>query len=492
MKVSPIESSQPRGAAGAAAEETAEWGDFRDHLSTADKKGHRRWIYPRKPCGRFYRARSYLSWLLLAILFGGPFVRIQGNPLLLFDIVDRRFSICGQIFWPQDGIVFAVGMLLFFTSILVFTSAFGRLWCGWTCPQTLLMEMVFRKIEFWIEGDGALQRRLAAAPWTAGKILRKTTKHALFLALSFLIGNTLLSYIIGTEKLWAIVSDDPRRHLVGLAFMGLFTGLFYVIFARFREQACIFICPYGRFQSTIVDDNTLVVAYDYKRGERRGHWQGREDAQDRRAAGMGDCVDCQLCVAVCPTGIDIRNGTQMECVSCTACIDACDSVMTKLGRPRGLIRYASLNSIEQGQRFRFTTRIWSYCGLLVVLAGILAFLVFGRSNVATTLLRAPGSLFQQTTSGKIENLYTLKAVNKTSRDIALEFKLENSRGTLSIMGGEEFIVPKEKLAQTSVLIELDPADLATPNMNLTIGVYADGRRIQTIETVFVGPRNHFP
>ena len=279
--------------------------------------------------GRFYRGRTWLSWLLLAIMFAGPFVRINGNPLLLFNVVERKFVILGQIFWPQDMIMFAVALLIFVTGILVFTAAYGRLWCGWTCPQTVLMEMVFRKIEYLIEGDSHQQRALDKAPWTAAKIRKKVGKHAIFFGLSFIVGNTLLAYIIGTEQLFQIVTDSPAKHLEGLTAMILFTLVFYAIFARFREQACTFICPYGRLQSTLLDENTIVVAYDYKRGEKRGPWRRGQPLEQRQAAGHGDCIACRQCVAVCPTGIDIRNGTQMECVHCTACIDACDDVMDK-------------------------------------------------------------------------------------------------------------------------------------------------------------------
>ncbi len=464
------------------------WQDFRDHLATADKQGNRCWIYPKKVAGRFYRWRTQVSWLLLAIMFAGPFIRINGNPLLMINIVARRFSIAGQIFWPQDMAIFAVAMLLFFTSIIIFTTAFGRLWCGWTCPQTLLMEMVFRKIEYAIEGDAHEQRALDAAPWTGRKLLKKLGKHGVFFALSFLIGNTLLSYIIGSDQLFTIITDDPRRHLEGLTFMVLFTLLFYAIFARFREQACTFICPYGRFQSAMLDENTMVVAYDHKRGEKRAPLQRVQTPEQRQSAGLGDCVGCRQCVAVCPTGIDIRNGTQMECVNCTACIDACDTVMDKIGRPRGLIRYASLNSIEKGQPFRFTPRMAIYATVITALASLLALLIFTRSSVEATLLRAPGMLYQQTSEGNIENIYTLKLINKTSRDIPIQMKLENVPGKLTLMGDSNIVVPKEKLATTSVLIELNPRELRDAKTKLVIGVYSGAQRVQTVNTVFIGPR----
>jgi len=464
-----------------------DWDNYRDHLATAEKDGRRRWIYPKKPMGRWYRRRTYVSWALLAIMFVGPFVRIHGNPLLMFNIVERKFSILGQLFWPEDTIIFAVAMLVFLTGIITFTTAFGRLWCGWTCPQTLLMELVFRKIEYLLEGTALQQRARNTGPWTADKFLRKAAKHGVFLALSFIIGNTLLSYIIGSDQLIRIITDDPRNHVVGLTFMILFTLLFYSIFARFREQACTFICPYGRFQSAMLDENSMVVAYDHKRGEARAPLHRGETTEDRQAAGKGDCISCHQCVAVCPTGIDIRNGLQMECVHCTACIDACDEVMDKIHRPRGLIRYASLNAIEKGDRLRFTPRMGIYSGVLAVLITVFLVLAFTRSEVETMLLRAPGALFQQTPQGTIKNLYTLKVINKTSHDIPLELRLEGGQGTLSVMGGK-LVVPKEDLAKTSVLIEMDPAQLQGPSTPLRVGVYTGDKLIETVKTVFIGPR----
>ena len=465
-----------------------DWDDFRDHLATADRQGNRRWLYPKKPSGPWHRRRAWFAVALIAIMFAGPWIRINGNPLLMINIVERRFSILGQIFWPQDTVIFAVAMLVFITGIIVFTTAFGRLWCGWACPQTVMMEMVFRKIEYLIEGDAHEQRALDAAPWNARKLLKKTFKHLVFLGLSFVVGNTLFAYIVGSEKLLAIQFDDPRNHLAGLIFMVLFTLLFYAIFARFREQACTFICPYGRFQATMLDENSMVVAYDHKRGEKRGPLHRDQTHEQRTAAGLGDCVACRQCVAVCPTGIDIRNGTQMECVNCTACIDACDTIMDKVGRPRGLIRFASLNNIERGEPQRITARMKLYAGILGALIALFLFLVFTRAEVETTLLRAPGALFQQTAEGRIQNLYTVKVINKTSRELPVELKLENVPGNVRLMGAVPFSVPRQNLAQTSVLIELEPNVLSGSSTKLRLGVYSNGKLLETVSTGFVGPR----
>jgi cytochrome c oxidase accessory protein FixG len=464
-----------------------DWSDFRDHLATADKEGRRMWLFPRKPRGKFYRARTWVTWVLLVVMFGGPFVKINGNPLLMINIVERRFSVLGVIFWPQDNLVFALGFLLFLTGIAVFTAAFGRLWCGWTCPQTVLMEMVFRRLEYWIEGDAGSQKALDRAPWTAKKFGKRGLKHGLFLALSFVIGNTLLAYIIGIDALKQILTDGPLAHVSGLVFMVLFTLVFYGIFARFREQACTFICPYGRLQSTLLDENTIVVAYDYMRGEQRGRYRRSETRQQRSSKQLGDCIDCKNCVSVCPTGIDIRNGTQMECVNCTACIDACDEVMEKIDRPPGLIRFASLNGIEKGRTLQVTPRILGYCVILLLLGAGLVALLLTRSDIDATLLRTPGAMFQTAADGKVSNLYLLKLINKTHRPIPVQLKLEGTPGTLTTLGGQ-LDLQAEQQTDASVLIEISSSELASGNTPLAIGVYTGARKLQSIKTIFVGPR----
>jgi cytochrome c oxidase accessory protein FixG len=466
-----------------------DWTDFRDHIATADKDGRRRWLYPKKPSGTWHQRRVWFAVVLIVILFAGPWIRIQGNPLLMFNLIERKFSILGQMFWPQDSILFAVAMLIFITGIIVFTTAFGRLWCGWACPQTVMMEMVFRKLEYLIDGDSAEQKALAAAPWTVRKLVRRVFKHAVFYGLSFVIGNTLLAYIIGSDALLQIQFDDPRNHVTGLTFMVLFSTLFYLIFARFREQACTFICPYGRFQSAALDENTLLVAYDRRRGEARAPLRRGESVAQRASAGLGDCISCRQCVAVCPTGIDIRDGTQMECVNCTACIDACDQVMDKIGRPRGLVRFASQNNIEKGEPQRFTRRMGMYLVVLASLITLFLVLVFTRAPVETTFLRAQGALYQPGPDDTIGNLYSVKIINKAHHDIPVELQLDGIEGTLRVMGVGPLVAPKESFVQTSVMVYLPKKVLTGSTTSVRISVVSGGKRLERIRTMFVGPRD---
>lgn len=454
---------------------------FRDNLATVDKHGRRLWVYPSKPGGPFYQARNIVSFFLLLFLFGAPFIRLDGNPLLQFDIINRQFFIFGLAFWPHDFHLLVLATIALAVFVIMFTAIFGRLFCGWACPQTIFMELVFRRIEFWIEGSGPRQRRLNRADWTLTKLFKKSLKHTIFFAISFLIGNTFLAYIIGTEELRRIITSPPAEHLTGLVAMILFSLVFYYIFAFFREQVCTLVCPYGRLQSVMLDENSIVVAYDYKRGEPR---QAFDRAHDRSES--GDCVDCRACVRVCPTGIDIRNGTQLECVNCTACIDACDKIMLGLGWPKGLIRYSSHSKIETGQSGRSTARLVIYAVVLTILIGIVSIMMLGRADVETTILRASGSLYEELADGNIRNLYTIKIVNKTSKSLPLELRLKDGLGQLIILGPA--LRPEPRQVISSVFsIEIPKSDLYTSSRMIIIEVLSGGELVEEVRTNFAGP-----
>ena len=459
---------------------------FRDQLGTADKSGRRLWLFPKRPSGRFYQWRTWVSWLQLGLLFGGPYIMIGDHPLLMLNVLERKFVILGQVFWPQDTYLFMVGMLCFFVFIFLFTAVYGRVFCGWACPQTIFLEMLFRKVEYLIDGDGTEQRALAAAPWTPEKAARRVLKHGIFLALAFAIGNTLLAYIIGKDALWAIVTDDPRLHLGGLTAMLLFTGAFYWIFAHFREQVCCFVCPYGRLQSVLLDEHSLTVAYDYKRGESRERFMKGDTLDTRQAREAGNCINCGLCQKVCPTGIDIRNGTQLECINCAACIDACNFMMAKVGLPNNLIRYASQRGIERGEGFRWTPRTLGYTAALVALLAAMALLLATRSDVAVKVLRTPGQLFQVAGDGQVVNLYDVEVVNKSFHDHEVTFRLESHQGELQI-AGQTLTAPAEQVSRTALTVRIPRAQLKPFGNPIVIGIYRDGECIKRITTSFVAP-----
>lgn len=456
---------------------------YRDSIATVDKQGKRVWLFPKKPFGRFYNWRNILGVFLLAFLFTGPFIRIGGEPLLMINLIERRFVIFGQTFWPQDIHLFVLAFIAGIIFIALFTVVFGRLFCGWVCPQTIFMELVFRRIEYWIEGDRNHQIALNKAPWTGDKIFKKTAKHILFILVSLLISHTFLAYIIGSDELFKVVSSPPTEHLAGFIALMVFTGAFYGVFAFLREQVCTTICPYGRLQGVLLDRDSVVIAYDRVRGEQRSKYRKGED---RMAVGKGDCIDCKACVVVCPTGIDIRNGTQLECVNCTACIDACDHIMDSIEKPRGLIRYASENEIAEHKPFRITTRMKAYSAVLALLVGVIVTLIVTRTDVEATVLRTPGTLFQTQEDGRISNLYQYRLVNKTVHDMPIRLELLDANGEIRLAGRDIFL-EKASLTEGQMFIILDKSEVKAVKNRLRIGVYSGDRLVEEISALFTGP-----
>jgi len=453
---------------------------FRDELSTIDEKGKRKWIYPSKPKGKFTTARYYLSYLYYALFFGLPLIHVHGHPLLQFNIPEGKFIIFGTIFWPQDFFIFGLIMVAAILSIALFTMAYGRIFCGWICPQTIFMETLFRRIEYAIDGDAAQQRILKKQTWTTTKIIKRVLKQSLFIALSFLIANTFLAYIIGTKSLLKIMSEPVMQHVGGFMAILLFTAVFYGVFAYMRELVCTNICPYGRLQSVLLDKDSIVVAYDYKRGE--PHAKFRKEQGD-----AGDCIDCLQCVRVCPTGIDIRNGTQLECINCTACIDACDAMMVNIKRDTGLIRYASESNIAEGKKSVFTLKLKVYTSILaIIMIGITVLLVKSK-NVDGNIIRSAGMLFQERGTDSISNLYNAKFINKTFDRFDLSLKLEDRKGYIQMVGKEQIGMRPESQGSTNFFIVLPRTEIRNRKEKLKIGVYENGKLVMYLHTTFLGP-----
>lgn len=459
---------------------------FRDSIGTITKEGKRNFIFPKKPKGRYYKYRTILSWFLLAFLVLAPFIKIKGNQFLLFNVFERKFHIFGFPFWPQDFHLLVVSLLLSVVFVILFTVIYGRIFCGWVCPQTIFMEMVFRKIEYLIDGDRAQQIKLAKMPWNGEKIRKRLLKWTVFFIISFIISNVFLAYLIGSDAVLGYVMDGPSAHMVTLVKLLAFTLVFYFVFAWFREQVCIIVCPYGRLQGVMLDDKSINVAYDFVRGEgEKGRKKFRKN-EDRAALGHGDCIDCKQCVQVCPTGIDIRNGTQLECINCTACIDACDDIMDKTGFDRGLIRYASEANIEKKEPFRFTVRLWAYSAILTILLSLLVTMIFLRNDVEATVLRLPGQTFQSTGT-TVKNVYTVKLINKTTEQIeGVSMKLISHEGIVEIVGGN-LDVPRQDLKGGTIFVEIPKKALKSSKEEIKIGVYSNDKLIETAHTTFMGP-----
>ena len=462
---------------------------FRDSIGTIDETGNRKFIFPKKPSGKLYEYRKIVSYFLLAILIANPFIKINGNQFMMFNVLERRFNIFGFPFWPQDFYLFVLFMILGVVFVILFTVIFGRIFCGWICPQTIFLEMVFRRIEYWIEGDRGAQIRLAKQEWNAEKIRKKGLKWSVFLVISFFIANVFLAYLISSDELFKMIEDGPESHLSTLIALLIFTGVFYFVFVWFREQVCIIACPYGRLQGVLLDNKSINVTYDFVRGEKEVGRAKLNKNEDRAASGKGDCIDCHQCVHVCPTGIDIRNGTQLECVNCTACIDECDSIMETVGLPKGLIRYASEDEIEKKTKFQFTARMKGYSAVLVILIGVLTGLLFLRTDVEATILRLPGQLFQHK-GENISNVYTFKIINKTNDEFKdIHFKLVGINGTLKLVGKQDFKVPKQGMNRGTLFIEINQYLLETDKTKLEIEVYNGNKKIETATTNFLSPRS---
>jgi cytochrome c oxidase accessory protein FixG len=446
-----------------------------DSVASLNADGSRRYVHPAEVSGRYDRVRRVVFAILFAILFAVPWIKIDGHPAILLDIPRRQFFLFGEIFNAQDG-----WMLLFLAgglglSLLFLTSISGRLWCGFACPQTVMIEGVFRVIERWTEGPREARIKLEQAPWTANKIARKAAKHLAFIAMASLFAHTILGYFIPIRSLWGVLLSGPRAHMEAFFWTLGLTALFYFDFGWFREQFCVIMCPYGRLQSVLTDQESLVVGYDVKRGEPRGKLN---------VIGNGDCVDCKRCIAVCPTGIDIRQGLQLDCIGCTACIDACDAIMDKVQKPRGLIRMDSLKGFqgEATKLLRPRTIAYAVGGLL----GIVVFSVALRSRTAfaANLLR-PTSAPYVVENEEVRNVFRLKLVSKRSEPSTLTVKPPAVDGITFVVPQQQVTLPPMGAMEVPVIATMARSRYQTP-VALKFEV-ASPERTQQVNATFLGP-----
>ena len=466
---------------------------FRDAISTVEQSGERVWLYPKKPRGPYYSWRKIVAAVLVVLLFAAPIIHINGRQFILINVVERKFHIFGQPFWPQDFHLLVLLMIIGVIFVSLFTVAYGRLFCGWVCPQTVFLEMIFRPLEYWIEGDRNAQKRLNKQPWNKDKILKKSVKWILYFLISLLISAVFMCYVMGSKEVFLHLKT-PLEYPQTTLFLLIFSSVFYFVFAWFREQVCIIACPYGRLQGVLLDSDSVVVAYDHVRGEKEIGRSKINRKEDRATSGKGDCIDCKLCVDVCPTGIDIRHGTQLECVNCTACIDACNEVMEKVHFPKNLIRYASMRQIKQGNRFRWTARLKAYTILLSMLLGLFVFLVMSRNDLETGLFRIPGQLYAlNDETNSIQNVFTFKIVNKTTHPIdSLHFVLLNQpKGTIYTVNKKATLHLKaEEILDGTVFIELPKDAWLGKPQKLRVGVYHKEDMLDKTTVRFTGPRTY--
>lgn len=438
---------------------------YRDKIATVNSEGKRIWIFPKKPKGKIYEWRKIVSYVLLAFLFLSPFVKISGEQLVLLNFLERKFVFFGAVFHPHDFHLFAFTLIISIITVTLFTVVLGRIFCGWMCPQTIFMEMLFRKIEYLIEGDASQQKKLKKAKWTTDKIIKKVSKNVIFYLISFIIANTFLAYLIGSDELITIITSPPAEHAKGLGLILIFSFVFFGVFAQMREQVCTTVCPYGRLQGVLTDRNTLLVSYDYKRGENRERYSPKKERTG------GDCIDCGECVRVCPTGIDIRNGVQLECINCTACIDACDAVMDKVNLPPKLIRYASENSIAERKPWKLSVRAKAYVILLFVLTGIMSLILWNRSSVEVDIITARGNRPYIDSTGVAQNIFKARFVNKSNDLKKLSLSIPDFNAEIRLIEKDSINLNPNEDLELTILVRIPDIELEERNNKIKIEIW---------------------
>jgi cytochrome c oxidase accessory protein FixG len=443
-------------------------------LPTLNADGTRNRIRPRLYPGRLQRARGIVAWALIALFVGLPFVRIHGKPAILLDVVRREFVLFGATFLATDGVLLMLLMLAIFVSVVLVTALVGRAWCGWACPQTVYMEFLFRPIERLFEGTREAQLRIDRQ----GANARRLAKNAVYLVLAFLLANVFLSYFVGTDALRHWVLEAPGQHWGGFSVVLVTTGLVFFDFAYFREQMCTVICPYARIQSVLLDTKSLVIGYDARRGEPRSKGKAQ-------TAGHGDCIDCQACVVACPTGIDIRQGLQLECIACGQCVDACNSIMDRIKKPQGLIRYGSQAALESGTKTALLRpRVAIYAMALVGLVSALA-LLSGRQNPAEiTILRGLGAPFS-VSGDEVVNQLRLKVRNRSEAPSSFNVTLKGLPEARLVAPELPLTVPASEQAVASFFVILPRAALhGSRRIELRVG---SGQSWQVVPYTLLGP-----
>ncbi|HQR05538.1 MAG TPA: cytochrome c oxidase accessory protein CcoG [Gemmatales bacterium] len=454
-------------------------------LSTLEKDGSRRWLFPRLSPGVFWKVRWVVAYGLILLFVLLPHWRIGGKPAILLDLINRQFSFFGLTLLPTDTLLLALFMVSVFLTIFLLTALFGRVWCGWACPQTVYMEYVFRPIERLFDGT----RGKGGRPSSQTPFWRRSLKYVAYLLIAMLLAHTFLAYFVGVEQLSHWIRRSPVEHPAAFIVMAVVTGLMLFDFCYFREQLCLVACPYGRLQSVLLDKQSLIVAYDVKRGEPRGKFTKELPMAESH---QGDCIDCKLCVRTCPTGIDIRNGLQMECIHCTQCIDACDEIMDKISKPRGLIRYSCQEAIEGLPHQGFRPRLVIYPLLLLVAISAFIIVLINRAPVDVTVLRNIGSPFNLTPDGQVQNTMLIKLVNRQTESKDYTIELLDTGATPRdqvklVVEGLPWRLEPLQLTTHSILITVPPSAFTFGHYDLKLAVKEGNTLRKEITCRLLGP-----
>ncbi|MHB1328794.1 MAG: cytochrome c oxidase accessory protein CcoG [Gemmatimonadales bacterium] len=447
-------------------------------LPTLNEDGTRNWLRPKLSTGRWWHRRRVVAYVLMVAFIAIPHLQINGKPAILLDVPRREFTLFGTTFLPTDTLLLMLLLASLVLTVFLFSALFGRVWCGWGCPQTIYLEFLFRPIERLVEGGRSGSLRLDRANQHFHP--RRLLKYTIYLALSLLLAHTFLAYFVGIDALAEWVRLSPREHPVPFLVMAVTTGLVFTDFTWFREQTCLIACPYGRWQSALLDRQSLVVAYDYQRGEPRSRGK-------IRGADAGDCIDCAACVTTCPTGIDIRNGLQMECVHCTQCIDACDGIMAQVGKPTGLIRYATQDTLAGKAKKLLRPRVIIYPLVLALFLGAFITALGTRSSADITLLRSPGEPFQIEADGQVANQIRVRIANRSQQARVYTIAIAGAEAGTVIVPEGALSIEAGELRTTSLFILLPRQAFVAGRRDITVRISDDQGLDERLPFNLLGP-----